>query len=347
MTGLGSFLPGGGVDPAMVQAAIIGAQGIGHVVGDDYLDALPEAAFRPLAPGGANNLGGTAAWVRASLYLSEFMRHIDWTVEGGEADPLRWVLRARSGQKRPDIVTIERPDMAVFRGQLAYVRLYADQRAERTAEILTQMGMPFEFFGMIMGLQGSRNPKVFELMAITQVLAAHVAMIGKHHLACRRPDRLGAKVMPMLPTPGHAAFPSAHATEAFAVAGVLCALLDDPAVQPHYPSVAPLKELLAKQAERIAMNRVVAGVHYPVDTWAGAALGEAVSHLVVSLCRNGQIVPRSYVARDSDFLVNDFFENGAAFGLTRDSRPRAAVEVMASPLFGWLWSQAVSEFALA
>ena len=53
-------------------------------------------------------------------------------------------------------------------------------------------------------------------------MGAHLAMIAKHALAVRRPDQLDGRILPMIPTPGHGAFPSAHATEAYAVATVLC-----------------------------------------------------------------------------------------------------------------------------
>src|SRR3712207_7550243 len=54
--------------------------------------------------------------------------------------------------------------------------------------------------------------------------------------SCRRPDRLGPTVMPMIPTPGHGTFPSAHAAEAFAVATVLDGLLE---------AVAPVGQFLS------------------------------------------------------------------------------------------------------
>ncbi len=230
------------------------------------------------------------------------------------------------------------------------MRSYADQRADRAPEILSQLGFPTDYFSSILGLQAEANPRCFELIAITQVIASHVAMVAKHHLACLRPDRRGATVMPMLPTPAHGAFPSAHATEAFAVATVLSGLLKTlearPAPQRPYPLTERLITLLHKQAERIAVNRTVAGVHYPIDSWAGAALGEAVGELILAKCRGGSAGAREYDAEDIDFRIADFRDPspGAPSSTHGLKRTPNAFTLATSPLFVWLWTKTLDEF---
>lgn len=158
--------------------------------------------------------------------------------------------------------------------------------------------------------------------------------------------------MPMIPTPAHGSFPSAHAAEAFAVATVLSGLLETlasrPADRQPYPLTERLVVLLYKQAERIAVNRTVAGVHYPIDTWAGAALGEVVGQIILANCKSGAVIWRGYEAEDSDFLLADFrnpspgkdshtFTNGL-------ERAAQGNSISKSPLFAWLWSQTLNEF---
>ena len=83
----------------------------------------------------------------------------------------------------------------------------------------------------------------------------------------------------MIQTPDHSSFPSGHAMEAFAVATVLHAL--DPAqrwtkggeVDPGAAAGAAARTMPFRIAHRIATNRTVAGVHFPVDSLAGAYLG--------------------------------------------------------------------------
>jgi hypothetical protein len=160
--------------------------------------------------------------------------------------------------------------------------------------------------------------------------------------------------MPMIQTPAHSSFPSGHATEAFAVATVMAGLLEALEALPPARHLYPLKDrlvkLLYKQAERIAVNRTVAGLHFPIDSWAGAALGEAAGQLVLARCRGGQVIPRSYDAVDSDFMLADFIPavtggggTPASHGLTRAV---SGVAVPASPLLRWLWRNALDEHGL-
>jgi len=327
-----------------VQGLLVSGQSIAHAAGDDT--AAPAANFTPMALGPDKNLASWEPWVRASLYLSDVLKDLKWDLK----IPAVGAPYIEMTFNNEAFLTLTRPDMALFRSQLKLLKVYADQRADRATEILTQVGYPTPYFASLLGLN-ARNAKTFELIAISQVIASHVVMIAKHHLACRRPDRLGASVMPMLTTPGHSTFPSGHAAEAFAVRTVLSGLLDDPIVAAHYPRPDRRKALLAKQAERIAVNRTVAGVHFPIDTWAGAALGEAVGEMILARCKEygGTMRPRSYAAKDTDFFVKNFDNvnaakpgNAMANGLTRQN----AVGVTKSDLFIWLWKQAVDEFTL-
>jgi PAP2 superfamily len=293
---------------------------------------------------------GWTGWVRASLYLTDFLQGLGWqTDKTSDSESIGLDYASRR------FILLKRPPLTMFESQTRLMRDYMDQRGDRHPEILSQMGFPIDYFAMILGLNAARNRHTFELIAITQVIVSHVAMVAKHHLACRRPDRLGATVMPMIPTPGHGAFPSAHAAEAFAVATLLDGLLDDSKVKGHYREPVRLRKLLHKQAERIAVNRTVAGMHFPIDSWAGAALGEAVGQIVLAKCaaKGGKAAPRDYTAKDIDFSVTDFAPelwggtsdaaHAARTGLTRDEK---AIAVAGSDLFQWLWGKATDEFSL-
>src|SRR4030095_6798907 len=100
--------------------------------------------------------------------------------------------------------------------------------------------------------------------------------------AVLRPHELSPQVQPMIPTPNHGSWPSGHATEAHAVARVLFELVARGAVA---AADNQLRELLMRQAARIAINRTVAGMHYPVDSMAGQALGLAVGEYFIQRCQ--------------------------------------------------------------
>jgi hypothetical protein len=86
----------------------------------------------------------------------------------------------------------------------------------------------------------------------------------------------------MILTPGHASLPSGHATEAFMVAYLLWRLRRTvDSTNDHRWC-----EQLMRQAARVAINRTVAGVHFPVDSAAGQALGLILGRYFVLRCTN-------------------------------------------------------------
>ncbi|HSM42424.1 MAG TPA: phosphatase PAP2 family protein [Afifellaceae bacterium] len=229
--------------------------------------------------------------------------------------------------------------------QVGQMRKYVDQRAERAAEITSQLGFPTPYFAMPLGLHPGHFKFTGELVAVTQVMAAHTAMIVKNALSVPRPDYVSAKILPMIATPGHGSYPSAHATESFAVAEVLKAILET-AGDAHADRENRI-DLVYKQAERIAVNRTVAGVHYPIDTWAGATLGRIVGRLILRLCgQGGEVGDRHYTPEEHDFFVNDFIE---AFDTPSADVPinthGEGSSVAPTPHFTWLWGKMVGEFA--
>ncbi|MGC9409888.1 phosphatase PAP2 family protein [Streptomyces sp. DZ1-3] len=81
-----------------------------------------------------------------------------------------------------------------------------------------------------------------------------------------------AHVVPLVRTAGRHSFPSSHATSAAAAAVAFGAL--------GVPAVRPL-------AAAVCASRLVAGVHYPSDVAAGAALGALTARLGTGWMRGG------------------------------------------------------------
>ena len=276
------------------------------------------------------NLSRWAGWVRGSLYLTEYAKGLGW-----DANAAAETVKIRMDGAA--MVTLARPSDSILAKQAAIVRDYADLRADRTAEITSQLGFPTEYFAMILGLHGAQHEKTLELLAATQVVAAHTAMIAKFALAVRRPDQVDGRILPMIATPGHGSFPSAHATEAYAAMTVLSHLVTQwGSMTDQATRLAMLRGL----AERIAVNRTVAGVHFPVDSWAGAALGTAIGRAVLRRCGQQVDTPSmSYAAIHSDFTDHALQTDAAANGLTQGSD----YAVSESPIFSWLWDEAMKE----
>src|SRR5262249_27560841 len=103
------------------------------------------------------------------------------------------------------------------------------------------------------------------------------AMYYKNIFNRARPSRFSPDLMPLIDPPGHASYPSGHATQARLIA--LCLEQVMPvAIRPvpgSPPPPAP-DELgpLRMMANRIARNRETAGLHFPSDSKTGKTLAD-------------------------------------------------------------------------
>ena len=110
-----------------------------------------------------------------------------------------------------------------------------------------------------------------------------------------KPIDYSALIQPIISTPAHSCYPSGHATEAYMVAFILPELLSlNAAEKLHYANQ------LEAQAARIAINRTVAGLHFPVDSHAGRVLAKTLAEYFLSYFRlSGSIVQRTINPNDA------------------------------------------------
>ena len=109
-------------------------------------------------------------------------------------------------------------------------------------------------------------------MQVGVAFSAMVVQRVKVVLQVPRPSALSPRIQPSLPTPGHASYPSGHATQAALLAGLLWVLVNRRGAPPAWGPVH--KPMLDALAARIAENREIAGLHFAVDSEAGKALGD-------------------------------------------------------------------------
>ncbi|NND19024.1 MAG: phosphatase PAP2 family protein [Silicimonas sp.] len=242
--------------------------------------------MRDPAPWGTSDtdLGYLSGGTRAILLDS--LLHPDFVITGQNG-------QATLSVRGHALVTLFRPAKEVFRQQLAMVRAYADLRSDRVAETINQTYDLLSFFGMVGHLSSSRNVNTLAVLSSVLRLAIHVEMPFKHFCRSPRPIDYAPQVQPMIQTPDHSSYPSGHAIEVFCAATVMARLMT---------GIGPKDALVGGDAEnqiaampfrlahRIATNRSIAGVHFPVDSAAGAVLGCALGEAVYQMAtENGPI----------------------------------------------------------
>jgi hypothetical protein len=209
----------------------------------------------------------------------------------------------------------------------------------------------------VVPLHPERNRKTIELLDAALRLANFVEMRVKHALACHRPNELSPQVQPIILTPGHGSFPSGHSTENFMIARILWELWGK--------GVPKVGEQLMREAARIAVNRTVAGVHFPVDTAAGQMLGLTLAHYFIQCATNdtgGQQFSawrfdgERYPANNDFELRRFYYDIGPPEKEKFDASifppvdPPYIDEITSqrpttSPILYWLWDQAMAEWA--
>ena len=246
------------------------------------------------------------------------------------------------------VVTILRPTPAILKAQLDLLDAYSDLREDRASEILSELTPQYAFWSSVVNLHPDRTKKTLELLDAALRLATFVEMRIKHALGVRGPNELSSQVQPIILTPGHGSFPSGHSTENHMIARIW----------ELRGGGAALGEQLMREAARIAVDRPVAGVHYPIDSSVRQVLGLTLARYFIRRARgfggskfnawrfDGERYPGA-----EDFDFHDFYDPATA-----NERPDPAidppyVDAIASlapersPVLHWLWEEAAKEWA--
>jgi membrane-associated phospholipid phosphatase len=326
--------------------------------------AVPDTDVDANAQEKTDYLGRLASSVRTALFGFEIGSRLGFTFDTDVARVFH--LQAGTGAAPAanyvPLMEMKRPTQKIFADQLTMVANYADLRSDRAAEIIAQLATPLEFLRAIAFVDPARTPYTVELLGMSQWMATYVEMRLKYALACKRPIEWSPQIQPMIWTPTHGSLPSGHATEAFCMAQVLWLLLRDVGTTPY--SGVLWGEMMMRLAARIAINRTVAGVHFPVDSAAGAVLGLNLGQYLVDRCNHTCINggwafdgTRFHDDADSaanlDFNWRDYYDlNAADPGLKTGvatpwvstvAAPTTITDAASEPL-KWLWKKAKSEW---
>jgi membrane-associated phospholipid phosphatase len=123
----------------------------------------------------------------------------------------------------------------------------------------------------------SSHPWTFRVARTAIVVGEFVAMHYKRKFNRARASQLSPALMPPIAVPGHASYPSGHATQGYLLSSMLQQVMPaevNATLNPTTGAVTGTSPacLLDRLAERVARNREVLGVHYRSDSVAGKDL---------------------------------------------------------------------------
>jgi hypothetical protein len=183
----------------------------------------------------------------------------------------------------------------VFERQTLLVQAYAALRMERQAEVLAQVVPQTAQWSAITSLSPDTHRYSIELLGIALRFTMMNIMRMKREFDVKRAWLRSALIQPMILTPAYTSYPSGHATEAHFAAEFLPLLAGDPEYATCQEPRGGRRDSMTRQmnrlAYRIAENRVVAGLHYPIDAIPGQALGVMLARYVVWVASAGQAWP--------------------------------------------------------
>jgi hypothetical protein len=233
----------------------------------DYRKLVNLAA--PLVPDPTvyNALTFLPSWdanLRSYVFLSDFIKTATTTWGAWWVDHLKTHVDATytAPNKLP---------AADLENQVLTILDKAADRDDRFMEIIDQHdaeGAINYWLGMLM-IDPARHPATYLLVRIAARIGEAAVMCLKQAYLCPRPSQICPAIVPMLDPPCTPSFPAGHALQARLISKVLDAV-DQGHAKPHVPQRA----LLLNLSDRIADNRVIAGLHFPVDNEAGIAAAD-------------------------------------------------------------------------
>jgi len=230
-----------------------------------------EPMIKPLAPNIAQkrSVRCNQYWdadLQSYMYLQNFVN-----ADPGWMDKLTATALANGTQS-------QRMDPEQLDREMRQILDLAPEREERFAEIMDQDdadGATNYWFGMLQ-ISPSSHPAAYLMVRVGRRIGEHVVMCLKGFFRSPRPSQLSPAIVPMIDPPSTPSFPAGHAVQAYLISYLLAYSL--PKLPQQYTPEENLDAasgVLFDLAERVSVNRIVAGLHYPADIIAGRAVGIA------------------------------------------------------------------------
>jgi len=159
-------------------------------------------------------------------------------------------------------------------------------RADRSLEICDQATGPgaLNYWTGLLRINPNQEPNAWRLMLAARKIGEYVAMGLKSYYRMRRPTQVYPYILPIIDPPDTPSFPSSHSLQAHLISFALKAALTPRAGQTLQTAVA-----LDHLAHRVARNREIAGVHYPMDSACGAFVAQGCIDMLTTRLGAGSL----------------------------------------------------------
>jgi PAP2 superfamily len=172
-------------------------------------------------------------------------------------------LFANSSWKSVKLPEVPGPDETAQELQELLRKQYNyQQRKRRLPDIMDERDNTSSQFMRVVMFSAASHPNTTVLFEAMVTVGAIVVMHYKNKFGRPRPSQLEPALRPLLDVPGHASYPSGHATQAYLVAQALTTVIRNHEIGRELYSIA----------EQVAVNREWAGLHYASDSAAGKQL---------------------------------------------------------------------------
>jgi PAP2 superfamily len=214
------------------------------------------------------------AELHASMYFDAFLTSVvnKYTIAPDDNWRKAYSRVARTAGKPPSEMI-----QSELNQQVLEMLDLALEREPRFAEILDQddsVGSLSYWLGMLK-IDPARTPNAYLLVRVGRRVGEHVSMCLKGDFRAPRPSQVSPAITPMIDPPITPSFPAGHAIQAYLISFLLADAMHEfpqqiaPAHGSNEAQWLAATGLLFDLAARVSENRVVAGLHYPVDIDAG------------------------------------------------------------------------------
>lgn len=163
------------------------------------------------------------------------------------------------------IIELDAPTETMWNAEVGSVSKAAKRRKGQSDEISSQVEATPTFFASILGITTTTHPNTVEMMSVVSHVVGRIVHPIKHAFAIPRPAEVVRTIGPAIGTPPHYSFPAGHAAFCYAQAMLFTCVFKG----------APVADLF-RLAALVSDNRVVAGLHYPMDTDGGFVIGNSI-----------------------------------------------------------------------